>query len=369
MIALLGHVKGHLQKLSVAAPYQHAVYETPDALQRFWAAVEETGVTTLDVPGDCLKLKDAVGFPLQAAKWRLETLSAAFTVGEERTLLPELIRANAATLRKAKVVAISSIHADDRKAVVAALAECGKLVDVTVPCWKEAAQLERCTAVTKLSILAANLILAGRADREIEAVAKLLAVPAVRNRVESLSLSFFKYGGITNQAVQLVYKAVRGMRKLTSLSVEFCAGFAGELKATLKSLPQLEELQLSDDDTAWKPKVLDDITPAHAPSLTSLRLDPDLLSSAARLQEAARAIQLRFAAAGRRLEVHVEKGVSHERDPTSSDEEDDDGDSDDQSPDEASDDDDSSCLTMGEGGSSDEEDDDEVGEESPDEDD
>lgn len=300
VIALLGHVEGHLEKLSVAAPFQHAVYDTQDALQRFWTAVEATGVTSLDLAGPCLKLQYAAEIQLQPAKWRLETLKACVSAHGQRTLLPALIRANAPSLREAQAMALS-MTPDDSAAAFSALAECAKLVEVTVPCCKDVALLERCASLTKISVVGASLMLEGgdRVRKAVEAVAKLLAQPAVVERVDSLAVSFM-FGLMGREKV---FKAVRGMAKLKSLSVTFCAGFDAELKDTLKSLPLLEELQL-DGDPWCPPRALDDIAPANAPSLQTLRLGAGLLGGS---RDAPRSIAQRFAAAGRRLQVQVEQ--------------------------------------------------------------
>lgn len=346
MIALLGRVSGHLEKLTVGGPYQHAVYDSPDDLQRFWTALEGTGLKVLDVPGDCLKLKDGVEVQLQAAKWRLESLSASFGLGGASTLLPALIRANATSLRKIKVAGVGLPK--DLKAVFLALAECSGLEDAMVPCCKEVAALERCSALTKLTVMASNLFLSGGVE-DISTLARTLSLPAVADRLESLSLLLFKMG-IEKKSTLVVYRAIRHMRKLKSLSVSFCVGFAAELKATLKSLPLLEELHLADgDDSTWQPRVLYDIAPGNAPALKLVRLDPDLLGSSWRTADAARSMQERFSAVGRQLEVRVEKDLpakpgSAESD-RSSDEEDDDGETDDGgSDDSVSDEEDSASL-------------------------
>lgn len=56
VIALLDRVGGHLEKLSISAPFQYAVWDCQDALQRFWTALEGTRVTTLELPGHCLQV-------------------------------------------------------------------------------------------------------------------------------------------------------------------------------------------------------------------------------------------------------------------------------------------------------------------------
>lgn len=260
---------------------------------------------------------------LKPAKWRLDSVSVQFGPGVQRTLLPALVRANAASLRKVKVAGLA-MNPADLKAVFAALAECSALADAELPCCKDVAQLEHCAALTTLNISATHLMLSGAAAADVKAVAKLLARPAVVERVESLALTFFKFG-VTKQAAQGMYKAVRGMRKLKSLYVAFCVGFAGELKATLQGLPLLEELRLVDgDEPSWLAKVLADVAPANAPALKTVRLHPNLLGNDERqTHDAARGIEQRFAAAGRPVAVLVEKGEKSPAD--SSDEEDDDG--------------------------------------------
>ncbi|XP_034253417.1 uncharacterized protein LOC117652540 [Thrips palmi] len=323
VIALLGRVRGHLEKLVVSAPYQHAAYDAPGALQRFWTALEETGLTTLELPGYCLNLQGSTKVKLVPAKWRLQSLSVTFGPPcTKRTLLPALIRANAKSLRKAKVGGVS-MHPTDLAAAFTALAACKGLVDATVPCCKSVAVLEGCAELTKIDFTAAHLLMAGTAGEDVRAVAKVLAKPAVAERVDDLTLTFFKFG-VTKQLAQGLYKSVRGMRKLKTLSVAFCTGFPSAFKNILKSQPLLEHLHLDDgDEPAWQPRVLADITPANAPCLKSVRLHPGLLSEQGKLQDAARAIEQRFAAAGRPVEVVLGKR-NVDRPDDSSDEEDDD---------------------------------------------
>ncbi|XP_034234286.1 uncharacterized protein LOC117641217 isoform X4 [Thrips palmi] len=275
VLALLQRSKDHLEEL-----YLNSGFATDDNIRRFWGIVQDSNIAVLSLISDSF-LRD-VGFPFQAEKLRhVRSLSVSgyyvSSFGSDKhkknVLVPLLrVLGSAASLRK--FVLPWAFAEQERGDVFAALAQCSELEEVYTPCYKELALLRGCVKLRKLAVHRINRMDYPKSEavEEIQAAAEFLKLPSTVDRLESLSIEYFQLG---KETVLPIFRAVRGLKKLKSLSLKVFQEFP-EMTATLKALPLLEELRLI-QGTYMYPKALRTITPELVPNLKLLELDTHAL--------------------------------------------------------------------------------------------
>ncbi|XP_034234149.1 uncharacterized protein LOC117641137 [Thrips palmi] len=283
VLALLQRCKEHLEELHLN-PLRWD-FARDDYIRRFWGIVEDSNIAKLSLPADPF-LRD-VAFPFQAEKWchlRSLTLTgyhlsfSSKDKGQKSVLAPLLrVLAKAASLRVFELP--WDVAEGEREDVFAALAQCSELQEVSTPCYKQLAQLRGCAKLRKLEVHRVNMSDREGTDAEIQAAADFFKLPSTADRVESLSLKYFQ---LSEKRVLPLFRALRALKKLKSLSLELVWEFP-EMEATLKSLPCLEELRLIHGHWMY-PETVCEIKPEMAPNLKLLELDTEQLEEDEQLE-------------------------------------------------------------------------------------